>query len=84
MGGWANPRRCWLRQVEANSYKEIALSIGVDSPAQILFATDNILEGYAAAAAGWQVAMTVRPGNKPLPADHKFRVVTTMNDLLSA
>ena len=68
--------------MEAKSYKEIALSIGVDSPSQILFATDNILEGYAAAEAGWHVAMTVRPGNKPLPAEHKFRVVTSMNDLL--
>lgn len=66
------------------SYKEIALSIGVDSPSQILFATDNILEGYAAAEAGWQVAMTVRPGNKALPSDHKFRVITSMNDMLAA
>ena len=68
--------------MESKSYKEIALSIGVDSPSQILFATDNILEGYAAAEAGWQVAMTVRPGNKPLPAAHKFRVIENMNDLL--
>ena len=68
--------------MEAKSYKEIALSIGVDSASQILFATDNILEGYAAAEAGWRVAMAVRPGNKALPSDHQFRVVSNMNDLL--
>lgn len=76
---------CWMAwKVEARSYKEIALSIGVDSPSQILFATDNILEGYAAEEAGWQVAMTVRPGNTALPSGHNFRVVTNMNDLLGA
>ena len=70
--------------MEASSYKDIALSIGVDSPSQILFATDNILEGQAAKEAGWQVAMTVRPGNKALPSNHSFRVVSNMNDLLSS
>ena len=70
--------------MEAKSYREIALSLGVDSPSEVVFATDNIFEGYAAAEAGWRVVMTERPGNKPLPADHKFRMVKNMNDLLVA
>lgn len=70
-------------QVEAASYKEIALSLGVDSASEVLFATDNILEAQAAQQAGWRVALTVRPGNKPLPRDHAFRVIQSMHELLS-
>ena len=69
-------------QVEERSYHEIALTLGQDSPADILFVTDNIAEARAAASAGWRVLVADRPGNKPLPADHGFRVVTTMNDVL--
>ena len=31
-------------QVEESSYREIALALGQDSPADILFATDNVAE----------------------------------------
>lgn len=68
-------------KVEAPSYKNIALSLGVDTPGEILFATDNINEARAAVAAGWQVVMADRPGNAQLPADCEFRVVTSMVDL---
>ena len=44
-----------LPQVEAGSYDNIALSLGTDAPADILFATDNEHEAAAAIAAGWQV-----------------------------
>lgn len=71
-----------MLQVEASSYDEIALSLGVDQPSQIIFATDNIREAEAAAKAGWQVGLTVRPGNKPLPAQHPFRVIQSMQDLV--
>eukprot|EP00798_Chlamydomonas_sp_ICE-L_P022241 gene22241-29310_t len=69
-------------KVEARSYKEIYLNLGCDSPSDILFATDNILEGIAAKEAGWSVVMVERPGNKALPADHGFRVITSMTDFL--
>ena len=41
--------------MEAGSYDNIALSLGTDAPADILFATDNEHEAEAAIAAGWQV-----------------------------
>jgi len=44
-------------QVEAGSYKNIALSLGVDAPGDVLFATDNVHEAEAAVAAGWQVRL---------------------------
>lgn len=37
---------------EARSYSEIALSVGVDSPADITFATDVLAEAVAAKEAG--------------------------------
>ena len=46
-----HPARRACPQVEAASYRNIALSLGVDSPADILFATDNILEARAAGRA---------------------------------
>jgi hypothetical protein len=69
-------------QVEAASYREIALSLGVDHPSEILFATDALAEAQAAQAAGWRAVLVERPGNKALPAGHGFRVVTSMQQLL--
>ena len=37
---------------EARSYREIALSLGVDEPNQIVFATDVVQEAMAAKEAG--------------------------------
>ena len=71
-----------LLQIASSSYDNIALSLGVDKPTQILFATDSILEAEAARAAGWQVALTVRPGNKALPAKHSFRIIYSMQELI--
>ena len=68
-------------KVDAASYDDIALSLGVDSPADLLFATDVLKEAEAAAAAGWGVVVVDRPGNAPLPDGHEFRVVTTMDGL---
>jgi methionine salvage enolase-phosphatase E1 len=50
--------------------------------AQVLFATDMLPEAQAAQAAGWQAVLVVRPGNKPLPDNHGFRVVESMQELL--
>lgn len=71
-------------KIEEGSYRDLALSIGVDSPEEILFATDSLPEAEAAVAAGWQVALTVREGNKPLPSAGlpTDRLITTMADLL--
>lgn len=70
-------------KMEARSYKEIALNLGVDSTSEILFATDVHAEAVAAKEAGWQVVLVTRPGNKALPESHAFRVITTMQDLLA-
>ncbi len=72
-------------QGEASSYQEIALSLGVDDPSRITFATDVHEEAVAASAAGWAAVLVVRPGNKPLPeagAGPSFRRVTSLEELL--
>ncbi|KAK9825411.1 hypothetical protein WJX81_002858 [Elliptochloris bilobata] len=71
-------------KVEAGSYREIGLALGADSPAHLLFATDVEAEAAAAASAGWQVALVVRPGNKPLAegAWQIYRVIKSMEELV--
>lgn len=69
-------------KVESRSYKEIALSLGVDCPSKIMFATDVHAEAVAARDAGWSVVIVKRPGNKELPANNDFRVIETFNNLL--
>ncbi|PSC73334.1 putative bifunctional methylthioribulose-1-phosphate dehydratase enolase-phosphatase E1 [Micractinium conductrix] len=71
-------------KVEATSYRNIALSLGADSPADLLFATDNPAEARAAAEAGWQVVLADRPGNAPLPQGHGFPVATSAQHFLAA
>lgn len=71
-------------QVAAQSYKNIAATLGVDSPSQILFATDVVAEAQAAQEAGWRAVLVLRPGNKPLPEGHGFPLVQTMDELLGA
>ncbi|CAM9607808.1 unnamed protein product [Chrysoparadoxa australica] len=66
---------------EAHSYVEIAASLGLDSPSEICFVTDVIEEGEAAQESGCQVVLSVRPGNAPLPADHKFTTATSFKDI---
>ncbi|WIA33460.1 hypothetical protein OEZ86_006590 [Tetradesmus obliquus] len=67
---------------EAGSYHNIQLTLGVDDPSEVLFATDMLAEAQAAQAAGWQAVLVARPGNKPLPENHGFRVVESMQELL--
>ena len=73
-----------ILQVEAASYKEISLSLGVDSGDEVLFATDILAEAVAAKEAGWNAVLVSRPGNKPLPADaaSKFRIIESLEGLL--
>lgn len=49
---------------------------------QVLFATDVLAEAEAAQAAGWKAVLVNRPGNKPLPGSHSFRVIESITQLL--
>lgn len=66
---------------EVGSYEQILQSLGVDSGKDVLFVTDVIEEAEAAAAAGVDAVLSVRPGNKPLPASHPFRTITSFDQL---
>ncbi|GAQ92473.1 Class II aldolase [Klebsormidium nitens] len=66
---------------EARSYSEIALSVGVDSPADITFATDILQEAQAARQAGLNAVLLERPGNGALPSEHGFRVVKSLLEI---
>ncbi|KAH7426438.1 hypothetical protein KP509_10G001900 [Ceratopteris richardii] len=63
---------------EVRSYKEIFLSLGVDKPSQIVFATDVLQEAIAAKQAGLKAVLVLRPGNAPLPEEHGFETVTDL------
>ncbi|KAL8167307.1 hypothetical protein V2J09_008806 [Rumex salicifolius] len=66
---------------ETQSYVEIAESVGVDSPSEILFVTDVYQEATAAKAAGLDVVLLIRPGNVPLPENHGFKTVTSFSQI---
>lgn len=66
---------------EARSYKEIFLTLGVDHPSCITFATDVLAEAVAAKEAGLQAVLLLRPGNAPLPSDHGFRTAKSLLEL---
>lgn len=68
----------------AASYQEIALSLGVDSPRELVFATDVLAEAQAARDAGWRAVLVARAGNAPLPDGHGFPVVCAVTQLLEA
>lgn len=78
------PALLFHSQVDASSYRNIALSLGVDSPSELLFATDVLAEAQAAAAAGWQVVLADRPGNKLVEAGHQFPVADSATRFLAA
>eukprot|EP01023_Acetabularia_acetabulum_P047785 TRINITY_DN503_c0_g2_i1.p1 TRINITY_DN503_c0_g2~~TRINITY_DN503_c0_g2_i1.p1 ORF type:complete len:584 (+),score=92.86 TRINITY_DN503_c0_g2_i1:133-1752(+) len=71
-------------KTEAESYKNIALSIGCDNPQEILFVTDRLNEAVAAAEAGWKVQVAIRDGNPPVEQDFSFPQVHSMKEVLSA
>lgn len=56
----------WLNRL-INLRREICLSLGVDSPSEVLFLTDLLPEAEAAKLAGVRAVLSVRPGNEPLP-----------------
>eukprot|EP00602_Paraphysomonas_sp_CaronLab_P004815 CAMPEP_0185023742 /NCGR_PEP_ID=MMETSP1103-20130426/6384_1 /TAXON_ID=36769 /ORGANISM="Paraphysomonas bandaiensis, Strain Caron Lab Isolate" /LENGTH=412 /DNA_ID=CAMNT_0027556481 /DNA_START=214 /DNA_END=1452 /DNA_ORIENTATION=- len=64
---------------DAESYKQIVQSLGVDSPDQVLFVTDIIEESDAAVEAGLHTVLSVRPGNAPLPSEHPYNIITSFD-----
>ncbi|XP_057466050.1 probable bifunctional methylthioribulose-1-phosphate dehydratase/enolase-phosphatase E1 1 [Actinidia eriantha] len=66
---------------ESRSYAEILESLGVDKPSEVLFVTDIYEEAVAAKAAGLEVIISVRPGNGPLPEDHRFKTVNSFSEI---
>uniref|UniRef100_A0A804NLJ5 Probable methylthioribulose-1-phosphate dehydratase n=1 Tax=Zea mays TaxID=4577 RepID=A0A804NLJ5_MAIZE len=66
---------------ETRSYFEISQSLGVDSPSQILFITDVFQEAIAAKNAGFEVIISIRPGNAPLPDNHGFRTIKSFSEI---
>ncbi|CAL4988231.1 unnamed protein product [Urochloa decumbens] len=66
---------------ETRSYFEIAQSLGVDNPSQVLFITDVFQEAIAAKNAGFEVVISTRPGNAPVPEDHGFLTIQSFNEV---
>lgn len=66
---------------ETKSYTEIFESLGVDDSSEILFVTDVYQEAVAAKAAGWEVIISLRPGNAPLPENHGFKTVNSFSEI---
>nr|CAB3491547.1 unnamed protein product [Digitaria exilis] len=70
-----------LNKKETRSYIEIAQSLGVDSPSQILFITDVFQEAIAAKNAGFEVSISIRPGNAPVPENNGFRTIKSFSEI---
>lgn len=68
---------------EQKSYENVGLALGVDTLSEVLFVTDVHAEAVAAAAAGMQVVISIRPGNAPLPADNQFRIISSFDELMA-
>lgn len=66
---------------KANSYKEIALSLGIDNPSEILFVTDIYEEAFEANVAGLNVLISIREGNGELPSHNSFKTTTSFDCL---
>jgi methylthioribulose 1-phosphate dehydratase/enolase-phosphatase E1 len=66
-----------------NSYTDILKTLGVDHASRVVFVTDILEEAAAAAEAGMQTIIAVRPGNSPLPENHGFRLSSNFDDIFS-
>eukprot|EP01112_Ceratiomyxa_fruticulosa_P014643 TRINITY_DN4211_c0_g1_i2.p1 TRINITY_DN4211_c0_g1~~TRINITY_DN4211_c0_g1_i2.p1 ORF type:complete len:261 (-),score=53.47 TRINITY_DN4211_c0_g1_i2:217-999(-) len=75
-------------KIDSKSYTKIAQSIlGEKFPSSgserlpLLFVTDVFLEAQAAFEAGYNVCISLRPGNKPQP-EHKFPTIHSFKELI--
>jgi enolase-phosphatase E1 len=65
---------------EASSYRRIAEEMSL-SPSEILFLSDVVAELDAAAEAGLQTRLVVRPGNAPAPEGQPHHIVHDFSEL---
>lgn len=65
---------------ESSSYTAIASDIGLPA-SDILFVSDVIAELAAAATAGMNGLLSVRPGNKPVEVAHDFKTITSFAEI---
>ena len=65
---------------EAESYRMISKKFACE-PEQIVFISDVVEELAAAKEAGLQTALSVRPGNKPVPEDHGYLAIKSFAEL---
>lgn len=65
---------------ESASYQKIAAEFDCE-PCQILFVSDVVAELEAAKSAGLQTALSIRPGNKPVEADHGFDAINSFDEI---
>jgi len=68
-------------KIASDSYRRIASSIGCE-PSRVLFVSDVPAELDAARAAGCQVLLAVRPGNKPIDARPSSAAITSFDELM--
>jgi 2,3-diketo-5-methylthio-1-phosphopentane phosphatase len=66
-------------KAEASSYAKIASAFGLP-PSEILFISDVTRELDAAASAGFDVLLSIRPGNHSQPAND-YRAITTFENV---
>lgn len=64
------------------SYDEIALTLGINNHAEILFVTDLIGEAKAAKEAGFSVLLSIRPGNAEITEMHDFDTITSLDQVI--
>jgi enolase-phosphatase E1 len=68
------------RKSDSASYREIATSLSL-APNQIQFISDVVEELDAAADAGMQTCLCIRPGNPPQPATSRHRTIQRFDEL---
>jgi enolase-phosphatase E1 len=67
-------------KVDSDSYRRIATELNLP-PEAVMFLSDVTRELDAAKSAGMQVRLVVRPGNAPVPADHGYQTVRSLNEI---
>ena len=68
------------KKTDTESYRRIARAMSL-SPEAVLFVSDVTSELDAARRADMHTTLSMRPGNKPPPADHRHRVIQTFDGL---